>query len=137
VPDVNVSDLVARLKLADLAERWVAAERERRMRRRERGRAFVVAKNGGCTFERDPETDAPIHSGPKELLDLVERACARYQTAAKRAGSLRGRLARLVSAKPVPAHEVEEPFAELLAEERDRAADRAEYERAQLMSWGA
>lgn len=113
-------------KIADLARRWVAAEAERRQRKREFGYAMVMLKKVGHEWPQPPEGDRTWEREdgvPQErfefFLKLMRDAYKRRQDAANVAGALRGALTRACRSgdKPAENAEIMERYGELCAME--------------------
>lgn len=120
-------DILENEKIADLSRRWVAAEAERKQRKREFGYAMVLLKKVGEERLQQPDGgDAlweRLDGVPQErfafFLALMRDAYKRRQASASTAGSLRGALNRACRGKaPEPHAEIMERYDELCAQEQ-------------------
>lgn len=122
----------AAIKLADLTRRWVLAERERKLRARERNQAIVLAVDAGCVLHRhglDGESrrmylDCPANTSAQlRARDLAHRTHSAYQRAVGVASGLRSAMTRSVKGAPIPNVEVETGM--LLLNQRQKAREAA------------
>lgn len=118
----------------DMSERvtqWVFAERERRLRRSERGYAMALASHAGAELLTDDKGRRVWkHDGDPEKVAAVTRAQnaqARYQVAASRARSLRGAITRRVKIRPEPDAALQADYAAMAIDLRGDWASAREY----------
>lgn len=97
--------------LADVARRWVFAEAERKLRKKERAYANVIASRNGVERRYDPFKDCfawpNVTAEQKPHVDRCHRAQAAYREAASRAQGLRSALSKAAKPLGVPAPDPE------------------------------
>ena len=116
-------------KIASLARRWFAAERERKMRRREMKLGYLLAFKSGAelvdvfsTTSSYPEiVGRTLKGGDPEAVQRAQQARTRYRDSAKHAGALRSALSRLCPSKPEPNAEIEAEYDALCTRETEAA----------------
>ena len=122
-------------QIVNLAARWQSAELERKMRKRERRLAWLIAFKAGVKFVPGPCRHPEYEPGPsvavaetpeaEAALKVAQRARVAYLDIAARAGALRGQLTRALRPyfdEPVADAAIAEAYDALCAREEKEGA---------------